>query len=532
MEKICEKCGQQFEIAQGEQKFYKKMKVMLPDFCPNCREQRRLAFRNEMSLYQSKCSLCGNKIISMYDPQSGYKVFCHECYFGDKWNAIDYGRDIDFNKPFFEQFKNLYDDVPKLNLYVKMCENCKFNNIILHNKNCYLIFGSGFSEDCYYSTHIFYSENCCDMFFSEKCTECYQLVDCNKCYRTMYSQLAENCKDSYFLFDCKRCENCIGCSNLRDKKYHIFNKKVSKENFEKYKQAELKEILGNFDKGAELLAKISKKAIHKYMISEKSENVTGDMIYNSKNAVNSYNIYGSQDVYNLSMCLEQKDSGDAIGTSLGELAYDCLNNDYAQFTRFCLNSTYLNECDYCDSCDNCRNLFGCVGLRHKDHFILNKEYKKEDYEKLVGRIIEIMKNGDEFGRFFPIQLSPFAYNETVAQEYYLIDKGEAEKNGWRWRDKVVRVEDSASVSDEVCACDKCGKSYRLIKQELMLYRRIGIPLPKRCPDCRHLWRLSLRSPRKLWDRKCGKCGFKIETAYAPGKVEKVYCEKCYLENIC
>lgn len=39
-----------------------------------------------------------------------------------------------------------------------------------------------------------------------------------------------------FLYDCQNCEHCIGCSNLRDKKYYILNKSVSREQFELFWQ--------------------------------------------------------------------------------------------------------------------------------------------------------------------------------------------------------------------------------------------------------------------------------------------------------
>jgi hypothetical protein len=40
---------------------------------------------------------------------------------------------------------------------------------------------------------------------------------------------------------------------------------------------------------------------------------------------------------------------------------------------------------------NSSNLFGCIGLRGKEYCILNKQYTKEEYEALVPKIIEKMK---------------------------------------------------------------------------------------------------------------------------------------------
>jgi hypothetical protein len=54
-------------------------------------------------------------------------------------------------------------------------------------------------------------------------------------------------------------------------------------------------------------------------------------------------------------------------------------------------------------------------------------------------------------------------------------------------------------------CEVTKKPFRIIKQELDFYRKHNLPIPKRHPDQRHLDRMALRNPRKLFDRKCDKC---------------------------
>jgi hypothetical protein len=55
---------------------------------------------------------------------------------------------------------------------------------------------------------------------------------------------------------------------------------------------------------------------------------------------------------------------------------------------------------------------------------LNRQYTKEEYELLVPKIIEKMMSDGEWGEFFPAILSPFGYNETVAQEYFPLTREE------------------------------------------------------------------------------------------------------------
>lgn len=86
---------------------------------------------------------------------------------------------------------------------------------------------------------------------------------------------------------------------------------------------------------------------------------------------------------------------------------------------------YSDHMLYCANCFHSSYCFGCVGLRNKSYCILNKQYTKEEYEVLVPQIIKKMQADDKWGEFFPITMSPFAYNETVAQEYFPLSKEEA-----------------------------------------------------------------------------------------------------------
>ncbi len=212
------------------------------------------------------------------------------------------------------------------------------------------------------------------------------------------------------------------------------------------------------------------------------------------------------------------------------------------FSKFC---NKISESLYVDSCFNCNNLFGCISLRNKEYCILNKQYSKKEYDELVPRIIEHMKNHGEWGEFFPINISPFKYNESVADEYFPISKEECLEKGWRWRDDDEKgfydgpsFEIPMNISDvgdeilkQILTCEVTGDSYRIIPQELRFYRKMGLPIPKRCPNQRHRDRLSLRNPQTTWERRCSKCSVDIQSTYAPKRPEKVYCEACYLGEV-
>lgn len=211
-----------------------------------------------------------------------------------------------------------------------------------------------------------------------------------------------------------------------------------------------------------------------------------------------------------------------------------------------MNSSFVY---YSDSCFDVKDIFGCVGLRKKQYCILNKQYSKEEYEKLVPDIIENMKKSGDWGNFFPVEMSPFTYNESIANEYMPLSKDEALAQGYKWREDIpyttgqetMKLDDLPRYPEEygdnllniVLACEKCNKNYRFIGREIGFYKRMKLAIPRKCFNCRHEERMKLRNPRELWDSKCANCSTDIKTSYPPErqKIYKIYCEACYNEAV-
>src|SRR5258708_3975746 len=100
----CQNCKKDFTIESEDFSFYEKIKVPAPTWCPECRQLRRYAWRNERTLYRRNCDLCDKSTVTIYSPNKPHKVYCHDCWWGDGWNPASYGHDFDFNRPFFAQF--------------------------------------------------------------------------------------------------------------------------------------------------------------------------------------------------------------------------------------------------------------------------------------------------------------------------------------------------------------------------------------------------------------------------------------------
>jgi len=232
--------------------------------------------------------------------------------------------------------------------------------------------------------------------------------------------------------------------------------------------------------------------------------------------------------------------------------------------RFAVVGYTLMDTHYVFNCHSSSYLFGCSGLRNKKYCILNKQYSKEEYEELLPRIIEQMSTLPyvdtrgityRYGEFFPSEISPFAYNETIAFEHAPLIKDEVLELGFRWRDAVHKdykptcepegLPDSISetpdtITKEVISCAHqadcnhgCSSAYRILPEELAFYRELNVPLPRLCPNCRYRERFAMRNPHKLWHRQCMKegCSNEFETSYAPDRPETVYCEQCYQQEV-
>lgn len=545
--KICRNCDLQFFVTDWDTVFLKKFDVPEPTSCPDCRRQKRLAQANQINLFERKCDATGEKIISNYPPDSLYKVYKQEYWFGEEHDDTKYGRDFDFKRPFFEQYAELALTVPRPALFTDYLhdENSAYTNYAGKNKNCYLIFDSDENWDCFYSYGMNGSKNSSDCYRVQKLELCYETVDSKNSFDCNFVYNSENCSDSYFLNNCVGCKYCIMCSNLRRKDYHILNEPVSKEKFE-----EMRKSFGSYKNLVSTLAKFNEfklKFPQKYMRGMQNENATGNHLVHCKNALSCFDSmyiwdgkYCTQMFMKSRDCMDTDECGECeLLYNSSHLAYNCYNT---RFSMQCMNE--VRDLSYCNLCFNSLNLFGCVGMRRKQYCILNKQYSQKEYEDFSARILAHMKKTGEFGEYFPIQTSAFPYNLTVAQEYYPLTREEALVKGYKWRDpdkrdyqpQIYNTPDDIrdvpdSILNELLACDSCGRNYKIVPAELKFYKNKNLPIPRKCFNCRHAARFTPRTPRHLWDRKCDKCGAGVLTAYPPERPETVYCEKCYLESL-
>jgi len=574
-EKICQNCKGSFTIEPDDFSFYEKIKVPPPTFCPECRMIRRLMWRNTRSLHKRSCGLCRKSLISMYADKGEAPIYCTDCWNGPGWDPLSYGKEYDFSRNFFEQLKELFVKTPRFYAYkIGNLINSEFTNFSLDNKNAYLSYSVLHSEDVMYSEIIDKSKRSLDCYAVDKLDNCSYNVDCDGNYNTHYALQSRTCIDSYFIFDCANCQHCTLSGNLRNQQYVFKNKKLTKEEYEKELKELSLETSSGFEKAkAYFDGMVRDEAIHKYAFIYNSQNATGDYIHDARNIKKCFDTKNSENIAYANRAIDSKDCMDGSGM-VGELVYECMaSTDNTYKNTFCyLANVGTRECEYSLILKNCSNCFACVGLINAQYCIFNKQYEKEEYEKIVSQIKEqmnAMPYTDQkgrvyrYGEFFPHDMSPFGYNETNAHDLFPITRDEATNKGYGWMTREERnykitkksselpdniKEVKNEILDEVIACPnngdetyQCTSAFKIVPDELQFYRQKNLPLPRFCPNCRHYARLKYRNTMRLKERRCMcelanhghaiRCENKFKTTYTSDRPEKVYCEKCYQQEV-
>lgn len=588
-DRSCQNCQQAFAVTAEDSALLSRLAVPSPTFCSDCRLRRRMTWRNERTLYPRSCDLCQKQILSIYSPSIPRTVYCSICWYSDKWDPTDFGAAYDFTRTFFDQYKELLARIPYLNLSLTNGENSDYNNYSLNLRNCYLLFGSWECEDSLYSQRIVRTKDSLDDLWLTGAELAYDTVYGSNVYNVANSFDVEDVRDSAFLTHCRSSSECFGSMNLRNKQHILFNQQLTPE---QYAARRAKLDTGSYQ-GVEAIKRqveTSRQSLpHPAHMLENVENSSGDFLRNCRNCRHCFlSSEGEDSAYCTLIEKNFKDCSDIwIAMENVERCYELVaggaNNQGSKF-----GVTLYQGCSnlqYCYTCIASKDSFGCASLRQRQYCILNKQYTKEEYEALVPKIIEQMNQlpyTDRIGRvyrygeFFPSELSPFAYNETIAQEYFPLQKEEAVARGYRWveaepkahtvtksaaelPDRIEEVD--ATILDEVIGCahagdcqEQCTVAFKLVPQELEFYLQQRLPLPRLCPNCRHGQRINRRRPMTLFTRSCDctgsvstqrqgqytntaanhpshsadqPCPSTFQTLFDPERPEIMYCEACY-----
>jgi hypothetical protein len=419
------------------------------------------------------------------------------------------------------------------------------------------VFAADYNEECLYGRLLQRDKQCVDCAFLHESELCYECIDCRECFKCIFSEQCQASTDLLFCYNLRNSNNCIFSSNGRNLSNAIFNVQYTKEEFEK-KKAEILKDYESIEEAKKEFEALKKKTMRKFAMQTKCHNVTGDYIHNCYDGVELFDTYDAKNCSYMKDTEKPLDSMDCnnyyYNPQLGYNVMGALEGSMMKNSAFVF---YCNDVEYCDNCHHLSSGIGCISVRKGEYMILNKTYSKEEYLDIKKKIQNQLREDNLLGQFFPPAVAPFAYNESLIQDFYPLRREEALKRGYRWQEhntgtfgKETMTEENIpksiaatpdSILSEILACSECGKNFRLTEMELSFYRRMGIPVPHKDFECRHQDRMKKRNGMKLWHRSCmceqsghdhaGTCQNEFETTYAPERSEQVYCEPCYQKEV-
>ena len=340
-----------------------KYLIPTPSLSPEERQRRRLAYRNDRNLYSSKCALSWKSIITIYNPEIHKNIYSIKSWWSDKWDPMNYSKNFDETKSFFEQYFKLHSKVPKIammNDNWTNSENIEYCQDVAYSKNCYLTNVAWKLENCHYNSYMAWWKWLIDCFFVMESENCYECLNSYNLFNCFFVENSRNISDCWFAYDLIWCNNCLFSVWLRNKKYYIFNKEYSKEEyfvlFDKFKK-QLKDNISNFKKDFDnFLAKFPRRQNNNISC----ENSVWDNLINSKNSIFCYNgkkfenskywwFWDTWEYWvDLSVWWELK------------WCYEWITPDHsykACFTIYCWSCTNVWYSEMCHNCSDCFDVY-------------------------------------------------------------------------------------------------------------------------------------------------------------------------------
>jgi CxxC-x17-CxxC domain-containing protein len=281
-----------------------------------------------------------------------------------------------------------------------------------------------------------------------------------------------------------------------------------------------------------------------------SENVFGVGIENSKNLYDCVDADNSENCRYADGAMSHKDSMDILFSGgHSHNLYGTINvGSHASGVRFSVSSKFSRDSEFIFNCKNVSNCFMCFGLQNKSYCILNKQYEKEEYFKIVDELKTKMLERGEYANGLGLEFSAQPYNFSSGYSTYPMTEEEISKIGSYVGTEsdsnagdIVKIkpedvpETIIEVSDDILSkaiiCEKTGRPFRITPSELEFYRQMKLPLPTLHPTPRMRIFADFKPTSKKYEAFCGKCGKQTSVMFNPDYGFNLYCEKCYQAEV-
>lgn len=364
------------------------------------------------------------------------------------WLEYDHQQDL------FSQFQALLTSLPFSALYnYPWAENSSFAFSVLNSKNCYLSFTV--ITDCENIVYSFAVKEWCRNVFSSVqvsnySENIYQSTCIIRGYNVFFSKFIENSADIWWSTNLIWCKECMLCDWLENASYCIENISYAPEVYKKKKH--------------ELL-------LEKELYQARYEQCTWTWVnFWSTNVTNSNFVLNSENVEHGMYSFDLKDAKNTliVGSPNGNIhMYDAFeawslgNSHFYGVINTWVNSEHVYNSEWIITCshvfysrflDTCSYCLWCIWLRNKKYCILNKQYTKEKWFETVDKIFWRMNQEWILGDYFPGEINPFYFNDTVASLVADFTKDEVLEAWYMWRDQQIKVDipewmDVVQVSD-------------------------------------------------------------------------------------
>jgi len=547
-------CGGEFEIEAEDINFLKMLRVPPPNFCPTCRRIRRLTNMSYSQLFKRECDAPGHNesIISIFSKECPFLVYDYKYFIDDEFDPFSFGIKYENGNSPMEtllEFRKKFP-VPSFLNRDPSSINSEYSNGGRDLKNGYYVMACYHVEDAWYSLMIDKSRNVMDSYYIHDSEFVYNGINSDHLYKSSFIYFSSNCTDSNFLFDCRNCMNCFGCVNLRNAKYGVYNKKLTKEEYETFINSitpfSRKTITDSKERFWQLVKSLPMNGPR--IIA--SDNVMGVKISNSRNLFDVTDSVNSENIRHSDGALSHKDSMDFLysGGHSSLLYMDTNIGSHSSRVKFSISSKFCTDCEFIFNSKNLNNCFMCFGLQNKSYCILNKQYTEEEYFKIIDEIkTEMLKRG-EYSDGPGFGFSAQAYNFSIGQILYpLTDKEIQNFGGYVAQEpetnvgdlEILNIDQLPQIINEVkddilnkaIRCEITSRPFKIILSELSFLRRMGLPLPTIHPSVRMENRWKISPVGKKYMTTCAKCDKKIESLFNPKEEFILYCEDCYKKEV-
>lgn len=551
-ERVCELTGETFDLTEEHIRWAKELNVPPTQWKPEVRNKYLAGFANGIAMWRNKHAETGEELYSYVHPDSIVPVVTDK-----EWYEREYlqdERELDPDKPFFEQFEELIKIMPIGALLDEGSNTNSFGVELIESNSCYLAFFALKAFRVFSAMNAMECEDCVGVINSYYLNSTAFSNHCFRLFGCTYAFECHETSNSAFVFDCRNCEYCFGATNKRNKKFIWFNEQLSES---EWKERKSKVDLGKYSDfqkyQKQFYEMMDRDAVWPENFNVRSQECRGDYLVDCVDSVNGFSERESKHCFWTQFGQANEHTYFNMWTGFATNIYSSNGSKNSDRTICCHYCKYCQDMEYSFLCFNCEHCFGCVNLKRKKFCIFNKQYSEEEYWKKVDEIKCGMLERGEYGKFFPAKFSPMGFQYAFGELYEGHTDEELEKFGSPIYDSsvaeianedeynAIKPDDLPDSIDDIERKDIAGRPiydpeskrvFSVIGQELDLMKRLRIPMYRK-----HFFnrlRFITQHANLMTSEKttCNKCSKDLEVN--KNKIftkRKIYCTSCYHKHL-